>query len=198
MPLGTGLPARNLVGPLALAVYDDALVAGGQFMWDYDPIVIVARWDGSTWSNMGSRSSFGGVASLRVFDGRLVAGGGAYLQLGDQMVHGIAIWDGQTWSAIGSGIAGNVNALAVLHGRLVAGGSFQTAGGIAMNSISVWDGGAWNPMGTGLEDHGSLDALVAWGDDLIAGGSFSNVGGVHVDDIARWTERPVMEIPSGR
>jgi len=42
---------------------------------------------------------------------------------------------------------GNVLALTVYDGKLIAGGWFTTAGGTIVNEIASWDGGSWSAPG---------------------------------------------------
>src|SRR5262249_48220320 len=60
----------------------------------------------------------------------------------------IAAWDGQTWHALGSGLDnatsnGQVRALAILNGQLIAGGTFTQSGAVSFtNNVARWDGSA--------------------------------------------------------
>jgi hypothetical protein len=55
------------------------------------------------------------------------------------------------WHSFGSGVNGNVTALAVYNGDLIAAGAFTTAGGQSARGVARWDGSQWNAMGAGLE-----------------------------------------------
>jgi hypothetical protein len=80
-PLGSGMHGDMIFpGVSALTVYDGELIAGGYFTTagsvDANSI---ARWNGSSWQNLGSGMSLGfgypGVFALTVYDGELIAGG---------------------------------------------------------------------------------------------------------------------------
>ena len=111
----------------------------------------IVRWNGTSWSDLGSGTN-GGISSLVVQpNGDLVAGG-AFTSASGVPAGGIARWDGTTWSSLGSGTNGWVTSLALLaNGDLVAGGYFTTAGGVAAASIARWNGTAWSSLGSGTD-----------------------------------------------
>jgi hypothetical protein len=181
----------------ALAVYDGELVAGGWF-WQAGGVVVnsIARWDGSGWSPFVGSSgtgAAGGVYALTGHGNDLVAGGW-FLWAGGLPVDHLARWDGSEWSAVsdltepGSAVEGDVYALTVYDGDLVAGGWFARAGGVLVNHVARWDGSQWHPFsgpfGTGT--NGSVHALAVHDGDLVAGGWFGVAGGIVVNGIARW------------
>ncbi len=163
-PLGSGLKDK-FGGPVTtLAVYDDgkgpALYAGGFFTTAGDVAANqVAKWDGKSWTSLGSR--FGGVGaprinSLVVFDngnGPALYAGGYFKNItgenGGQQGE-VAKWDGTGWSTLGQGIDPSsypeVFSLVVYDAgggpALYAGGNF---------GIATWDGGVWSSI-KGLED----------------------------------------------
>jgi trimeric autotransporter adhesin len=157
----------------------------------------VARWNGSTWSALGSGMDNLVLALAVLPNGDLVAGG-TFATAGEVVASRIARWDGSDWSPLGSGLGpptgsvsfSYVNALAVLpNGDLVVGGEFTSAGGVAANHIARWNGSAWSPMGSGLNGFDSnVSALaVLPNGDLVVGGWFTAAGGVAANSIARWT-----------
>src|SRR5690606_2012417 len=77
----------------------------------------IARWDGSSWSPLGSGMN-NSVYALTVFDdgsgtGPALYAGGAFTTAGGVTVNRIAKWDGSSWSPLGSGMSGSVRALTV-------------------------------------------------------------------------------------
>ena len=189
----------------ALVVYDDGggpdLYAGGEFFSAGGVSVDnVARWDGTTWSALGSGidEDHSVVTALGVFDagsGPALHAGGGFTTAGDVGASAIAKWDGASWSALGSGPSGDVHALAVYDDgggpALYAGGAYftaRTAGGGPANRIARWDGASWSALGTGVND--DVIALAAHDDGsepaLFAGGHFTTAGGVSANHIARW------------
>src|SRR5439155_19335249 len=112
------------------------LYIGGYFTLVGDVFAnYVAKWNGSSWSALGSGMGGGGshgngpfVSALAVSGSDLYAGGGV-TTAGGSAANNIAKWDGSSWTALGSGMNGFVAALAVSGSDLYAGGDFTTAGG---------------------------------------------------------------------
>ena len=162
---------------------DGSTVAGGAFQ---APFRSVARWDGTSWSPLGT--GFPGYvrALATLADGDVLAGG-VVVPAGVPGADAVMRWNGTTWASLGIGNTGvSVVALAQLpNGDVVAGGSFTSAGGVAANRIARWNGTAWSPLGSGT--NGPVFALAAMPNgDLVAGGMFTTAGGVPADNVARW------------
>ncbi len=186
-----------------LAVFDDgsgpALYAGGYFTTAGSALARnIARWDGTSWSAVGSGVD-GEVEALTVFDdgsGPALYVGGAFLSAGGVAATRIAKWDGTSWSGLASGPSDVVLALIGFDDgsgpALYAGGRFTTAGGVAANRIARWDGASWSPVGSGVSGtvHPSVNALTVFDDGggpaLYVGGSFHEAGGVSAEFIAKW------------
>jgi hypothetical protein len=86
------------------------------------------KWDGNSWSALGSGISNRVVYALAVSGGDLYAAGD-FRHAGGRAANFIAKWDGTTWTTLGSGMNNDVLALAVSENNLYAGGSFAIAGG---------------------------------------------------------------------
>ena len=75
----------------------------------------IAKWDGSSWSALGSGMN-DKVAALAVSGSDLYAGG-HFTMAGGLSANRIARWNGNNWSVLSSGVGGvvypSVNALAV-------------------------------------------------------------------------------------
>ena len=105
---GNGLPGVN--GSVrAITVYDDgtgpALYVGGFFSVAGGVLAVnIARWDGGTWSPLGSGID-GIVKALTVYNGELIAGGD-FTFAGATGAKNIARWDGSRWAPLGSGMEG--------------------------------------------------------------------------------------------
>jgi hypothetical protein len=191
----------------ALAMYDDgggpALYVAGSFIslltgTGGERANRIARWNGSSWSLLGSGMNDTVLALVAYDDGSGPAlyAGGAFTQADGLQLNHLAKWDGSRWSALGSGVGGGtypaVWTLAVYddgHGpALYAGGYFTTAGGASANNIARWDGSSWSALGSGVNY--SVVALAVYDDGrgpaLYAGGYFTTAGGVAVNRIARW------------
>ena len=124
----------------------------------------------------------GPTPDLLVFGGWFSAAGGA------PAAH-VAAWDGGAWSALGSGTSGDVYAVEVYDGEVVAGGHFGSAGGVACANIASWDGAAWRALGAGLvgpPGSSAVSDLAVHDGALIAAGPMDMAGGTPVESIARW------------
>ncbi len=121
-------PTNNFVGVFAEMPNGD-LIAGGRFTTiEGVPANRIARWDGQSWSPLGSGMEGAGnpdVTALLVLpNGDLVAGGWFTIADGAPASR-IARWDGTTWSPMGTGVSGGVSELVLLpSGDIVAGARF--------------------------------------------------------------------------
>jgi hypothetical protein len=149
----------------------------------------IAKWDGSSWSALGSGMN-NAVHALAVYDdggGPALFAGGDFGFAGSVSAPHIARWSGSNWSRIGR--AGNVNG--TVRALLVyddGHGSKLYAGGLMTGRIKKWLGGyAWTRL-AGAETFSRVLALAAYDDGrgpkLYAGGG----GGVGVgaNHIASW------------
>ena len=114
-----------------------------------NPANFVAKWNGTSWSALGSGIN-SSVLALAV-SGASVYVGGCFSQAGGNPANNIAKWDGTSWSALGSGVNSQVNAIALSGTDVYVCGNFTTAGGNAANHIAKWDTGTstWSALGGG-------------------------------------------------
>jgi hypothetical protein len=190
----SGVPGANY--DVRAAVVDGLgnLYIGGSFkVVGHVAANYIAKWDGSSWSNLDSGMS-SPVLALAV-SGSDVFAGGDFTAAGGGAANRIAKWNGSSWSALGSGMNNPVNALAVSGNDLYAGGDFTTAGGSAANRIAKWNGSSWNVLGSGMNNH--VNALAVSGSDLYAGGFFTMAGGVAANNIAKWDGSSWSALGSG-
>lgn len=175
-------------GPVhALAVFDDgsgeALYVAGDFtlVASGDATNRIARWDGSSWSTVGSGMNQV-VNSLCVFDdgtGPRLYAGGFFTTAGGVPASCIAAWDGTSWSPVGGGIQTNfgfsVSDLEVFDdGRgpaLFVAGWFWMVDGMIAEGIARWDGSSWSPLGAGVAGT-YVDDMAVLGNTLYVGGGF--------------------------
>ena len=195
----------------ALTVFDDgggpALFAGGYFT-NAGGVTAnrIAKWDGSSWTALGSGMN-SAVLALTVFDdgsGPALYAGGGFTTAGGVAANRIAKWDGSSWSPLGSGIGGVTSrALTVFDDgggpALFAGGAFtdrgRRGGGPDREVGRLELGAAWQ------RDHRhadftstiSVQALAVFDDGngpaLWTGGSFTIAGGMVAKNIASGTAR---------
>ena len=122
----------------ALTVFDDgsgpALYAGGDLTSAGGVRVNrIAKWDGASWSALGSGVN-GIVKALAVHDdggGPALYAGGGFSSAGGVAASFTAKWDGADWSALGRGMNSDVLSLTVFDEgggpALFAGGDFSSA-----------------------------------------------------------------------
>jgi hypothetical protein len=152
-----------------------ALYVSGQFR-TADGVVVnrIARWDGETWSALGTGIHGEAVYALASFDdgsgdGPALFAGGRILSAGGVAARGVAKWDGTSWSPLGEGVDGGMNQVLAMQAfddgsgpALYVGGDFTTAGGISAQGIARWDGETWSPVGDGYA--GTVLTLVVFDD----------------------------------
>jgi hypothetical protein len=188
--LNAGIPGADHWVNAIVADGNGNVYAGGDFTFiGTVPANHIAKWNGSTWSALGSGMN-NSVSALAVSGTNLYAGGG-FTMAGGTTVNYIAKWNGSTWSALGSGITGgdypSVTALVVDGTNLYAGGYFTNASGVPANCISKWDGSTWSALGSGIGgSYSRVYALAMIATNLYAGGSFTYAGGVTANGLAKW------------
>ena len=163
----------------------------------------IAKWNGSSWSPLGSGSSSSGVNDTvysLAFDGnRNLYAGGEFNFAGGNSANKIAKWNSSTssWSPLGSGLSAVVYSLAFDgNGNLYAGGDFTGAGGISANRIAMWNDASWSAVGSGLNNSVRCLAFDGSG-NLYAGGLFTTAGGNSANYIAKWDGSSWSPLGSG-
>ena len=172
--LGSGISELDHF-PDALAVFDDgggpALYVGGSFASAGGvPANGIARWDGTSWSDVGGGLlEHAYVLALAGFDdgsGPALYAGGLFQSAGGVSARNIARWDGATWAALGAGTDGFVDALQPVDEPtgpvLYCGGGFANADGIASPKLARWSAGAWSAVGGGLPQANSNQYKGVW------------------------------------
>ena len=200
--LGAG--TNQYVDALAVLPNGD-LVAGGTFTAAGGvPAACIARWDGQTWSPLGSgmSGSSGPPTSTAVHcllvlpNGDLIAGGN-FNQAGGVPAAAIARWDGNAWSSLGSNAVGYVRALTRLpNGDLVAGGAWVT-GASSPQHVARWDGTTWHALGIGVNTSDVKALATLPNGDVVAAGNFWTAGGTPANYIARWNGSTWSPLGSG-
>jgi hypothetical protein len=195
-PLGGAVDGVN--GTVhALVAFNDgsgpALYAGGLFTSAAGSLTSrVARWNGASWSRVGTGFN-AAVYALAVFDaggGPALYAGGGFTSAGVE-TNRVARWNGIAWTMLGAGTGGDVLALSAFDdgsgAKLYAGGSFTTAGGGAASRIACWDGASWTePGGADAPVSTLLPFDDGTGPSLYAGGDLVVAGGTVVNHIGRW------------
>ena len=199
--LGSGMNGGGVYGPYVSALVVDSsgnLYAGGDFTTAGGVSAnSIAKWDGTSWSALGSGMHY--VHALSIDSSGNLYAGGEFTTAGGVSANNIAKWNGTSWSALGSGTDSGVCAMAVdSSGNLYAGGWFTTAGGISAINIAKWDGANWSALGSGTDYFDGVYALaVDSSDKLYVGGGFITAGGVTVNNIAKWDGTSWSALGSG-
>jgi len=172
-PVGAGIQGTQVID---MAVADDgsgpALFVGGDFSQAGGMTASnIAKWDGQSWSTLGSGTD-GTVQEIISFDdgsGEKIFVLGGYERAGGVIANNIARWDGSSWSSVGAGTDNNIFGALVFDGRLSLGGSFDLVDGLAANSaIQLLDCGSAGPpsdlTGDGAVNSEDLAILLgSWG-----------------------------------
>jgi hypothetical protein len=177
-----------------MAVSGNNLYVGGQFTTAGGVTVNhIARWDGSSWSALGS--GVGGDVLAIAVSGNDVYAGGFFNTAGGAPARNIAKWNGSTWSALGSGPDYYVRVMGISGSDLYVGGDFTNAGGVPANHVAKWNGSAWSALGSGLNHN--VYALTMRGEELYVGGRFTAAGGVTTSRVAGWNGSMWFDLAGG-
>jgi hypothetical protein len=191
----------GLTGPVYAMIpyYNGDLIAAGSFSQAGGVSVNnIAKWNGTSWSALGSGLGSGGnnsVYALAVWNGVLYAGGN-FLNSGGTTTFYIAYWNGSSWLPTNGELNNPVRALCTCNTsgseQLYAGGEFNwaTNGGtsVPVNYVARYDGATWYGIGTSpnFGTSGTVYALVC-ASSLYIGGNFYSAGNVAgFNNIAKW------------
>lgn len=190
--LGVPVSSFGGNGVYAMVQYGSYLyIGGGMSVHDGNPSTGIVRWDGTSFSAVGSGLINNGIIyAMTVHAGQLYVAG-AFDSAGGVAANNIAKWNGTSWSAVGTGINGTVKALASYGGNLYAGGTFTSPS----SNITKWNGSAWTSVASGL--NGDVAALCTHGSDLYATGYFTASGGTSLKKIGRWNGTVWSAVGSG-
>lgn len=172
----------------------EVLVVAGNFtMAGNVPTKNIAIWDGAAWSALGTGSAIGtyptSINALAVYDGKLYVGGNFSFTASNGTASNLAVWDGANWLA--KTLFGEVRALCVHNGELIASGDFDTYGTMTMRRLGAYNGVSWREFGGGVASSPVIPrvySLVSLGDTLYVGGRFTTAGGMPVNNIAAWRD----------
>jgi hypothetical protein len=133
----------------------------------------VAKWNGSSWSALGSGIDNNNAYAIGIVNNILYVGGDFTSVNGNASIQNIAQWNGSTWSAVGTGLGNAVGAIATYKGILYAGGSFTDAGGnTTADYIAQWNGSIWSPVSTNLNITEQVNSIIVNNNTLYVCGSF--------------------------
>lgn len=137
----------------------------------------IAKWDGSTWTDVSTGlTEFDEINCLAFYKDVLYAGTKNGLK--KKAVGG--------WELVTADLTGNVAAMTVYAGKLVLSGNFDKIGAETVNRIAMWDGSSFTKMADGFADGREARTLFSKGNDLYAGGNFKNSGALDLYRVAKW------------
>jgi hypothetical protein len=179
-----------------LAVFDGGegpeLFAGADILSvpQGDAFATIAKWNGTTWSSVGSQL-LGEVHAMTTFDDgagpALYAGGSLLGTAPFNSVDTVARWNGAHWSAVTTIVSDTIHddvmSLAVFDDgsgpALFAGGLFlRSQTGLAAGNFAKWAGVDWfsASAGVNMPVHALLAGDIGAGPQLFVGGEFTTAG----------------------
>jgi hypothetical protein len=201
-PLGSGF---NTPGFSSLCwdiiAFDDgsgpAIFASGKFATAGGvPAANIAKWNGTSWSALGSGLNGDGTC-MAVFDdgtGPALYVVGPFTTAGGLPAKGIAKWNGTSWSAVGGGLTGFTSQVESFDDGsgngpvLVVSGNMTMAGSLPVQGIAIWNGAAWSTLGGGSSQ--GIDVMRSFpsdsGNRLLLGGGFNGLAGVLASKLAAY------------
>ena len=186
-------------GPVrAVTTFDGDLIVGGQFgtAGGVPGTFVIAGWDGTGWSALGSGTLNTVLASRPSMDelyrGRTVHDRRAACRERATSRSGT----GSRGRPLGTGMNGAVYSLTTFNGALYAGGAFTKAGGTTVNYIAKWNGSAWSSVGSGM--NGNVRALTTFNGELYRGRRVHE-GGQQIGSnrIAKWNGSAWSKLGTG-
>ena len=200
--VGTGLDGAGQ----SLAVHQGDLYVGGSSftMAGGVPADNLAKWNGSSWSAVGTNASPGGtIWSMASYNGELYVGGEFYMAVAN--AYYIAHFNGSSWSGVGPGYwnggvdhgpnAGvKIMAVNPFDNKLYLGGDFDLCGGVGGYTLGIasWNGTLWNHVGQqfgsyyGVQNWVSYSGIAVYNNDIYASDPpMFNAGGIAVNGLAR-------------
>jgi hypothetical protein len=187
--LGTGTFSLGANGDIYSICSDPSgnIYAAGAFTGATTGQGYVAKWNGTSWTEVGAGQKMGGYfiqhITMLISDaaGNIYAGG----QLADSTFsYIVSKWDGTNWSRLGAGFNGSTDVIALdANGTLYTTGQFTNGAnaGSGHNYVAKWDGTSWSEVGAGS---GALNmnsyALALCTDpshNVYVGGRFTDAGG---------------------
>ncbi len=193
-------------------VWDDgggeALYVGGRFLSiDGVPANRVAKWDGESWSALGSGITGPGlstsVMSMAAFDDgsgeQLYVAGQTFDTAGGAPADRVARWNGASWSPVGDGFAnGIVWGLEVFDDgngeALYAFGTFTMSGSDTVSKVAKWNGASWEGIPEGAPSADCYAGFVhddcVTGPALYIGGAYTSIAGGSANRVSRLAACP--------
>lgn len=153
---------------LVVASNDDVYVSGSFTLAGQSGRRSIAKWNGTSWSAVGS-NTFNVWSMTLDSESQLVVTGDFVDLAGIAEADYVAKWNGSTWSAIGSNGAGNgflnstgYSITAGSNSSLYVSGEFTDVAGIVGNNyIAKWNGSNWEALGEHVIDGDQIFLLAS-------------------------------------
>lgn len=190
---------NGVVNGLYADTINNFLYAGGNFT---SPGSLVAKFNGSTWSNVGSGlaiGSFPAVNCITMYKDTLYAGG-AFFFTSNTNVRNVAKFNGSNWVKAANNLpSGAVFSFATYNGKLHIAGSFSQVGTTSAKKIAVKDADSWSwlPVGEGVNN--DVFGMAYYNGELYVTGIFTTTGSgaTNTTRIARWNGYEWRPVTSG-
>ena len=195
------LNANSAINSLTTDAAGNVYAAG--FFYNANNFGYVAKWNGTTWSELGTGvnalNANGVIYSITTDPaGNIYAAGSFNNTVGKKYV---AKWNGTTWSELGGLGALNANnfietVASDASGNLYAGGQFTNANN--KTYVAKWNGSAWAEVGGANGLNGNSGILSITTDpvgNVYAGGQFTNAGNKRY--VAKWNGTSWAELGTG-
>ncbi len=129
-------------------IYNNELYVAGPFgKYQGSAFNFIAKFNGSTWSNVGIdgvtglfSNSNGQIHKLRVIDNKLYAVG-VFSHADNIDAQYIASWDGVKWCGYGNGFDNRITEIVKANGTIFIGGGFWTYNTDSILRVAKWVGG---------------------------------------------------------
>ncbi|MFN8166118.1 MAG: T9SS type A sorting domain-containing protein [Bacteroidia bacterium] len=186
-------PYPGLRYPHQLQVYNGELYVIGNFTTAGGITVNgIAKWNGSSWSAVGSGFNAVGYG-MGEYNGELFAGG-EFTTAGGIIVSRIAKWNGSLWQDPGIGVVYTglpgvhafVHSIIPVQSRLVIAGGFDHvifSGNTYINQgVFTYNGTTVDTMDGGVDN--DVEAIMPYGSGVLVGGGFTMAGSIAADKTA--------------
>jgi hypothetical protein len=138
----------------------------------------IAKWDGASWTALGTGID-GTVRALACDASGNLYAGGQFTAAGGVTATNFAKWDGSSWSALGANPDG-------LEARLLVCDASNNLYAGCENIVAKWNGSSWSAFGDGLNQTVYALTIDSSGKPYVGGG-FTKAGDTAANYVAKWS-----------